>query len=193
MGGMHIDVITLERNAYFFENCRTCHLKPWGYSRAQHRLLRSTLVWKATYMDFHTKLFVFDMIWQLRERKLLFYIWGLTISKTSDNVKWEGCTSMSPRSNETRTLFEKCRTSHLKPLGFSRMRRTDPSDLPWYGKQNVLISQAKLVLSKWSSSFEREKWCFTYEVWRFLKQMTILDGRDAHRCHHARTKRVLCW
>ena len=133
MGGTHIEVTTLERNAYFFWKMLDLPSKTLGlFAEAQNRSLRFTLVWRAKCMDFLSKMHVSDLIWQLPDQ-----IWHLLERKVcvlderskdfqkSEHFRWEGRTSMSPRSNETHTFFEKCRTSHLKPWGFSRKRRID--------------------------------------------------------------------
>ena len=78
MGGTHINVTTLERNVCFFCKMRDLPSKTLGLQTvSQNRPLRFTLVWKATCMDFLSKIHVSDLIWhlpdliwQLLERKV---------------------------------------------------------------------------------------------------------------------------
>ena len=130
-GGAHIDVTTLERNAYFFWKMQDLPSKTLSlFANGHNRFLRFTSVWEAKCMHFLSKMHVSDLIWELPD-----LIWHLLERKVSvldgrseDLKKKYACskgerTSMSPRSNEMHTFFEKCRNSHLKPSPFSRKRR----------------------------------------------------------------------
>ena len=78
MGGTHIDVTTLARNAYFFSKMQDLPSKTLSlFANSQNRFLRFTSVWRPKCVDFLSKMHVSeliwelpDLIWQLLERKI---------------------------------------------------------------------------------------------------------------------------
>jgi len=96
VGGVHIDITTLQRNAYFF-------LKMLNVSHTLHCFLARTNLGDRFFFKF------------LASKKNAKRVGHSKKFKKSSDFAWEVHTSMSPRCNEMHTCFEKCRTSHLKP------------------------------------------------------------------------------
>ena len=79
MGGTHIDVTTLARNAYFSKKMQDLPSKTLSlFANGQNRFLRFTSVWKTKCMHFLSKMHVSDLIWELPD-----LIWHLLIRKGS--------------------------------------------------------------------------------------------------------------
>ena len=74
MGGTHIDVTTLARNAYFFSKMQDLQSKTLSlFVNAQNRFLRFTSVWNPTCVDFLSTMHVSELIWELPD--LIWHVW----------------------------------------------------------------------------------------------------------------------